>query len=136
MFLPVNISLICKHLSHHASHPPCLVTLSRILESALTPPLPSNWPFENYFQLLLQRLFFHPKPVSNPSIQPTIVTASLFSLALLSPSSRMPEKLMLLSSSARLTCLYPSLTGRLLQSLQMPQTEPLALWVMPTWGIP
>ena len=47
---PINISLICKHLSHHASHPACLVTLPRILESALTPPLPSKWPFENYFQ--------------------------------------------------------------------------------------
>ena len=47
---PINISLICKHLSHHTSHPACLVTLPRILESALTPPLPSKRPFENYFQ--------------------------------------------------------------------------------------
>ena len=47
---PVNISLICKHLSHHASHPACPLTLPHILESALTPPLPINQPFENYLQ--------------------------------------------------------------------------------------
>lgn len=104
---PVNSSLICKHLSHHASHPACPLTLPHILESALTPPLPINWPFENYLQFYsFSGCSFIPSLVWYPAIQPTIVTASLFSLDLSSPSSRMPEKLMLLSS-ARLTCLLP-----------------------------